>query len=145
MFSLTQSAIEIEQCRQDLQHSSCGGYVSFEGWVRQYNAGLMVSHLYYEAHHELALKEGQHIILEAKERFAIQEAFCIHRLGDLAIGESAVWIGVCAPHRDAAFNACQYIIDHVKQRAPIWKKEYYEDHSDLWVNCQRCGNHDSKS
>lgn len=140
MFSLTQSAIEINQCRQYLQHSHCGGYVSFEGWVRQYNAGLKVSHLYYEAHHTLAIKEGQRIITDAKEKFAIQEAFCIHRLGDLIIGDIAVWIGVSAPHRDAAFKACQYIIDHIKHSVPIWKKEYYEDKSDTWVNCENCKN-----
>ena len=134
MFSLTHSTIE----KQPLQNPLCGGYVSFEGWVREYNAGLKVVRLYYEAHETLAIKEGHCIISEAKERFAIQEACCIHRLGELSIGEVAVWVGVCAPHRDAAFKACQYIIDHLKQRVPIWKKEYYADDSDQWVNCAHC-------
>ena len=140
MFSLTHSAIEVDKFRQYLQHPLSGGYASFEGWVRQYNAGLEVSHLYYEAYPALAIKEGQCIYVEAKEKYAIQEAFCIHRLGSLSIGEIAVWIGVCAPHRDAAFKACQYIIDQIKQRVPIWKKEYYADKSDHWVNCRHTKN-----
>src|SRR3990167_1106333 len=141
MFSLTRSAISVDQCRQSLQNSRCGGYVSFEGWGRQYNAGQEVDHLYYEAHDVLAIKEGQLICFEAKEKFAIENIFSIHRLGKLNIGEIAVWIGVCAVHRVAAFQACQYIIDQIKQRVPIWKKEYYTDNSHLWVNCQHCQNH----
>jgi len=63
---------------------------------------------------------------------------CLHRVGELAVGELAVWVGVSAPHRHEAFLACRYVIDEVKQRVPIWKKEHYESGDSGWVNCERC-------
>lgn len=142
MFSLTDSPIALDRCKCALIHSQCGAYVSFEGWVRDHNAGLMVSHLVYEAYHALALKEGNSILSEAKKKFEIESASCIHRLGDLKVGEIAVWVGVSAPHREAAFKACQYIIDRVKLSVPIWKKEYYVDNSHQWINCEHCKHHE---
>ena len=68
----------------------------------------------------------------------MRHAACEHRLGDLAVGEVAVWVGVSAPHRDEAFRAARYIIDEVKHRLPIWKKEHYVNGDSGWVNCQRC-------
>jgi len=68
----------------------------------------------------------------------VARACCAHRVGTLAIGELAVWVGVSAPHRGEAFDACRYIIDEVKHRVPIWKKEYYQDGDSGWVNCERC-------
>jgi molybdopterin synthase catalytic subunit len=65
-------------------------------------------------------------------------AACVHRVGDLRVGELAVWVGVSAPHRDEAFRACRYIIDEVKHRVPIWKKEHYVNGDSGWVNCERC-------
>ena len=65
-------------------------------------------------------------------------ALCVHRLGDLGFKEVAVWVGVAAPHRDEAFRACRYIIDEVKHRVPIWKKEHYASGDSGWVNCERC-------
>ena len=65
-------------------------------------------------------------------------ARCVHRTGMLDIGDCAVWVGVSSPHRDEAFRACRYIIDQIKVRLPIWKKEYYEDGHSGWVNCERC-------
>jgi molybdopterin synthase catalytic subunit len=62
----------------------------------------------------------------------------VHRLGDLGIGDVAVWVGVSAAHRDEAFRACRYIIDEVKHRVPIWKKEHYVNGDSGWVNCERC-------
>src|SRR6185312_217779 len=86
----------------------------------------------------LAVKEGERIISAAVERFGITHAACVHRIGDLTIGEMAVWVGVSARHRDEAFRACRYIIDEVKHRVPIWKKEHYENGDSGWVNCERC-------
>ena len=65
-------------------------------------------------------------------------AACEHRLGDLLIGEVAVWVGASAPHRNEAFLAARYIIDEVKHRLPIWKKEHYLSGDSGWVNCERC-------
>ena len=71
-------------------------------------------------------------------RFGVTRAACVHRVGSLAIGDVAVWVGVSAAHRDEAFRACRFIIDEVKHRVPIWKKEHYVNGDSGWVNCERC-------
>ncbi len=121
-----------------LRDQACGGYVSFEGWVRNHNDGRDVQQLEYEAYESLGVKEGQRIIGEAMERFQIEHALCVHALGSLELGHMAVWVGVSSHHRDAAFAACRYIIDEVKHRVPIWKKEHYTDGDSGWVNCEAC-------
>ena len=137
-FRFSRTPIEVETLRAELADPACGGYTSFEGLVRNHNEGMSVRHLEYEAFEPLAVKEGERIIAEAIERFGIEHAACIHRIGDLAIGEMAVWVGAAARHRDEAFRACRYIIDEVKHRVPIWKKEHYENGDSGWVNCERC-------
>jgi molybdopterin synthase catalytic subunit len=69
------------------------------------------------------------------------KAACVHRTGSLAIGDLAVWVGVSSQHRAEAFAACRYIIDEVKHRVPIWKKEHYVNGDSGWVNCERCAEH----
>jgi len=137
-FSFTRERINEGDLRKQLQDPAAGGYASFEGWVRNHNEGLPVRHLEYEAFEPLAIKEGERIVAEAIKRFGIEHAACVHRIGDLAIGEMAVWVGVSARHRAEAFQACRYIIDEVKHRVPIWKKEHYENGDSGWVNCERC-------
>jgi sulfur-carrier protein adenylyltransferase/sulfurtransferase len=121
-----------------LRDPACGGYASFEGWVRNHNEGLAVNRLEYEAFEPLAMKEAERIMAEAVQRFGIEHAACVHRIGDLAIGDLAVWVGASARHRHEAFLACRYIIDEVKHRVPIWKKEHYQNGDSGWVNCERC-------
>jgi len=137
-FSFTRQRIDASGLRQQLSDPAAGGYASFEGWVRNHNEGLAVRHLEYEAFEPLAIKEGERIVAEAITRFGIEHAACVHRIGDLGIGEMAVWVGVSARHRAEAFQACRYIIDEVKHRVPIWKKEHYENGDSGWVNCERC-------
>ena len=127
--------------RDELIDSSAGAYVGFEGWVRNYNEGQAVCLLEYEVYELLAVKEGEKVISEAKERHPILQADCVHRSGLLEIGECAVWVGVTSAHRDEAFAACRYIIDEIKFRLPIWKKEYYTNGDSGWVNCERCSIH----
>lgn len=115
-----------------------GGIVTFEGRVRNNNHGKKVIELEYEAFPEMADLEGNKIINEAKEKFAIEDAFCLHRTGTLKIRDLAVWIVVYARHREAAYRANEYIIDQVKTRVPIWKKEFYEDGETDWVKCLAC-------
>ncbi len=124
--------------RDTLTNPESGGYTSFEGWVRNHNEGHQVNRLEYEAFEALAVKEGERIVAEAIERFGIERAACVHRVGSLEIGDMAVWVGASARHRDEAFRACRYIIDEVKHRVPIWKKEHYENGDSGWVNCERC-------
>jgi len=140
-FYLLDSPIEPQRLRLALQHGAFGGYVSFEGWVRDFNEGRAVQRLEYEAFAALAQREGERIIDEAGVRFALGRALCAHRVGALAIGELAVWVGVSSAHRDEAFQACRFIIDEIKHRLPIWKKEYYADGDSGWVNCEACAAH----
>ena len=137
-FSFSTAALEPDRYRAALGDSAAGGYASFEGWVRNHNEGRRVHRLEYEAFEALAISEGERIVAAAVERFGVLKAACVHRIGDLGIGELAVWVGVSAAHRDEAFAACRYIIDEVKHRVPIWKKEHYEDGDSGWVNCERC-------
>ncbi len=131
-FSLTGEPLEPERYRESLADAAAGGYASFEGRVRDRSDGKRVRHLEYEAFESLAIKEGARIVREAIERFGVSRAACVHRVGDLAIGDVTVWVGVSSAHRDEAFAACRYIIDEVKRRVPIWKKEHYADGS-AWL------------
>ena len=109
--------------------------MSFEGWVRNHSEGREVYRLDYEAYEQLGSKEGARIVDEALARFPIVRACCVHRLGTLAIGDMAVGREPARAPGDA-FAACRYIIDEVKRRVPIWKKEYYAGGDSGWVNCE---------
>ena len=141
MFRFSSAPLDESALRAELSDPTCGGYAAFEGWVRNHNEGVRVRRLEYEAFEPLAIKEGERIIAEAIARFGVEHAACVHRIGALEIGEQAVWVGVAAHHRDEAFRACRYIIDEVKHRVPIWKKEHYENGDSGWVNCERCAEH----
>lgn len=138
MFEVTYNIIDHASIREQVLDSAAGGFCSFEGWVRNHHQGRAVLKLEYEAYQELAEKEGTRILNEAKERFEILHAACVHRVGKLEIGEMAVCVCVSSPHRDAAFEACHWIIDEVKSRVPIWKKEFFADGEDGWVRCDHC-------
>jgi len=133
-FELADQPIVIAPLRTALAHPMAGAFASFEGWVRDNNDGRTVDGLRYEAYAELARKEGERVLREAIEKFAIVDARCAHRIGELAVGELAVWVGVSAAHRGAAFDACRYIIDEVKSRVPIWKHERYREGDAGWLH-----------
>ena len=137
-FRFTESAIDAAAARRELLDRGAGGYVSFEGWVRDFNEGQEVTRLEYEAFQALAVKEGDRILNEAVQRFPIKRAACIHRVGSLDLTDMAVWVGVSSAHRGEAFDACRFIIDEVKHRVPICKKEHYRSGDSGWVNCERC-------
>ena len=133
-FALADAPIDTGLLRAALRAPDAGGFASFEGWVRDHNEGRAVRGLRYQAHQRLALSEGERILDEALARFDIVDARCTHRTGDLAIGDLAVWVGVAAAHRDAAFAACRWIIDEVKARVPIWKHERYAEGGAGWLH-----------
>jgi molybdopterin synthase catalytic subunit len=137
-FRFTESAIDTAEARGELLDLAAGAYASFEGWVRNHNEGQVVTRLEYEAFQELAVKEGERIIADALRRFPVKHALCIHRVGTLDLRDMAVWVGVSSAHRREAFDACRFIIDEVKHRVPIWKKEHYQSGDSGWVNCERC-------
>lgn len=134
MFSISTTPIDIARQQSELEASGVGAVVCFEGRVRDHNDGRAVGGLSYQAYVDLAEAEGQRILDEARDKFAIEQAVCVHRIGDLALGETAVWVGVSADHRAAAFDACRYVIDQVKARVPIWKREHYAEGASEWLH-----------
>lgn len=141
MMKMVVTPIEPDRLRRELFDSAAGAYAGFEGWIRNENEGQRVLRLEYEAYEPLALKEGEKVIAEAMDNYPLLHASCVHRSGLLEIGDCAVWVGVSSAHRDEAFLACRYIIDQVKVRLPIWKKEHYVGGDSGWVNCERCAAH----
>lgn len=133
-FDLADAPFDIAPLRARLLRAEAGAYASFEGWVRNHNEGRAALGLRYEAYAALARAEGEAVLAEALSRFGIADAACVHRTGDLAVGDLAVWVGVSAAHRDAAFGACRWIIDEVKTRVPIWKHERYADGDAAWLH-----------
>jgi molybdopterin synthase catalytic subunit len=133
-FRLSETPFDVAALRAELLDARVGAYASFEGWVRDHNDGRAVTGLRYEAYAAMADAEGERILAEACARFDILDVRCVHRTGDLAIGELAVWVGVSAAHRDAAFAACRFVIDEVKSRVPIWKHERYAEGDAGWLH-----------
>ena len=129
---LTTEPIDIAGVARRVVPPECGATVTLDGYVRKFTKGRETLHLFYEAYEAMALKEIEKLISEAKETYEIANVGIVHRLGKLEIGETSVVISVAAPHRKAAFAACEWIIRELKQRVPIWKKEVYAD-GEMWV------------
>lgn len=114
---------------------ACGGFVCFEGRVRDHDAGRAVTGLDYEAYEEMAREEGRRILAEAAALFTTARVGAAHRHGSLGVGEAAVLVVAAAPHREEAFAACRWVIDRIKDRLPVWKREHYADGTSAWVAC----------
>jgi len=136
LFNISETTIDPQSLINYLKCEQAGALVTFEGWVRDHNQGKSVTSLEYQVYQELAQKEGLKIIQEATEKFDLHKAIAVHRSGHLVIGETAVWVGTTASHRHTAFKATQYIIDQIKIRLPIWKKEHYVNEPAEWVYCK---------
>lgn len=134
-FSLSAEPLDPEALKRALLGSHAGALATFEGWVRDHNEGQPVERLEYSSYAALAEKEGARILREALARFAVDGALARHRVGLLEIGDVAVWVGVSSAHRAAAFDACRFIIEEIKGRVPIWKREHYSSGAAGWVNC----------
>lgn len=133
-FALATEPIDAAALRAALAGDRAGAVVCFEGVVRDHNEGRAVRRLAYQAYAPLAEAEGGRIVAQARARFAIERIVCVHRVGELAIGDIAVFVGASAAHRDAAFAACRHVIDEVKRHVPIWKKEHYADGESAWLH-----------
>lgn len=134
MYEITSQAIDVAALERRVRTDARGGIVTFSGVVRERSDdGRPVTGLSYEAHEDMARAEFARIADEARERFGPCEIAVAHRIGDLRIGEVAVAVVVASVHRGAAFRACEYVIDELKRRAAIWKKEHYVDGGDsIW-------------
>ncbi|MBC8032264.1 MAG: molybdenum cofactor biosynthesis protein MoaE [Pyrinomonadaceae bacterium] len=131
-FELTSEPIDVGAVARRVVLPECGATVTLDGYAREWTRGRRTLHLVYEAYQPMALCELQRLGREAHEQFEIAHIGVVHRTGRLEIGETSVVIAVSAPHRRAAFEACEWAIRELKRTVPIWKKEVFED-GELWV------------
>jgi len=129
---LSAETLNIQSCIDWIMSPESGGIDVFIGTVRNATKGKPVLKLDFEAYEPMAISEMEKIAQEAFEKWPVQKVLIHHRTGTLQVGEVPVIIAVAAAHRDAAFEACRYIIDTLKQTVPIWKKEAFED-GEVWV------------
>jgi len=133
---LTRDPIPTAQLAEDLKAREDGAVVVFEGIVRNHLGGRRTLYLEYEAYESMAIRKMTEICDEARAKFRVDRIGVIHRLGRIEIGETSVAIIVTAEHRGAAFDACRYLIDRLKQVVPVWKKEFFED-GFIWAEGER--------
>jgi len=129
---LTTEPLSIEPVARRVVPPECGATVTLDGYVRRFTKGRETLHLVYEAYEPMALKEMDKLVRSAHEKFEIAAVGIVHRLGKLEIGETSIVISVAAPHRRAAFEACEWLIRELKRTVPIWKKEVYAD-GEVWI------------
>jgi molybdopterin synthase catalytic subunit len=141
MFKIVSDAINFNETRKELSNPRAGALVVFEGWVRNHHEGKDVLKLEYDAYENLCVKEADKIEKECFDKFDILQLNCVHRTGVCEIKDMAVWVGATAEHRGEAFRACEYYIDNLKVRLPIWKKEYFTEGEPIWVRCEECLKH----
>lgn len=132
-FSLSSQPIDIPSLASLLDDPAAGAVVTFDGRVRNHNAGQAVSQLEYQAYPALAVATGKRILEEEAARHGLLAAHAVHRTGPLAIGEAAVWVGVASAHRGPAFDGARAIMERLKYELPVWKKETYADGRSEWV------------
>jgi len=130
---ITSDKLNLQTCNDFVHDDACGGIALFVGTVRNSTKNKAVKRLGFSAYEPMAIKEMYKIAEQALEKFAIHKIAIHHAVGNLKIGEIPVIITTSSPHRGAAFDACQYAIDTLKETVPIWKKEYFED-GEVWVN-----------
>ncbi len=139
MFTVAAQPIDTDALIRLVRTDACGAVVSFAGVVRmRSDDDRPVDGLSYEAHETLAEHEFERIANEARDRFGACEIAIAHRTGSLRVGEVAVAVAVACAHRARAFDVCEYVIDELKARAPIWKKEHYVDGTSEWIANSDC-------
>ncbi|WP_026463170.1 molybdenum cofactor biosynthesis protein MoaE [Adhaeribacter aquaticus] len=132
MVTITEAPINTQEVIAAVQADGAGAINVFIGTVRNQTQAKPVVQLDFEAYDSMAVKKMQEIADQAKAKWPIQKVAVVHRKGPLQIGDAAVVIAVSTPHRKASFEACEFIIDTLKQVVPIWKKEIFEDGA-VWV------------
>ena len=135
MYQIVSGPIDVAAVTAAVARPSAGATVTFVGTTRDHNDGRRVSRLEYEAYPEMALAEMRRIGETAQQRWPIEKVAIVHRIGIVPLGEASVVIAVSAGHRRAAFEACHFAIDRLKEVVPIWKKEYFEG-GEIWVGSQ---------
>jgi molybdopterin converting factor subunit 1 len=131
-FEISTSLLDVGKIARQVVLPECGATVTLDGYAREWTRGRRTRYLVYEAYEPMALSEMKRLADEAHRRFQIAHIGIVHRTGRLEIGETSVVIAVSAPHRKAAFEACEWLIRELKRTVPIWKKEVFED-GEEWV------------
>jgi molybdopterin synthase catalytic subunit len=131
-FELTTEAIDVGEVARRVVLPECGATVTLDGYAREWTKGKHTLYLVYEAYDGMALTEMQRLGAEAHKQFEIAHIGIVHRTGRIEIGETSVVIAASAPHRRAAFQACEWAIKELKRTVPIWKKEVF-DNGEQWV------------
>lgn len=131
-FELTTNPIDVGAVARRVVLPECGATVTLDGYAREWTRGRRTLYLIYEAYPPMAINELERLGQKAHQRFEIAHIGIVHRTGRLEIGETSVVIAVSAPHRRAAFEACEWAIRELKRTVPIWKKEVFED-GEVWV------------
>ncbi len=129
---LTTALIDVGKVARRVVLPECGATVTLDGYAREWTHGRRTLYLIYEAYKPMALRELQRLCTQVHEKFDLAHIGIVHRTGRLEIGETSVVIAVSAPHRKAAFEACEWAIRELKRTVPIWKKEVFED-GEVWV------------
>ncbi|MDX1961316.1 MAG: molybdenum cofactor biosynthesis protein MoaE [Leptospiraceae bacterium] len=136
---LTLEPIQVDLLLSSMKSIEAGGIVLFSGNTRNSNQGRSVLYLEFESYEPMAERMIAEIVLEAKKKWNLIDAICVHRLGRVDLGEPAVCIVTSSAHRDEAYKANQEIINRVKHEVPIWKREFFEDGTIEWgVQCPGC-------
>ena len=130
---ITSEKLDLQECYRLVEDDSCGGISAFVGTVRNDTQGKKVTQLDFSTYKPMAIKEMQKIADLILEKFDVKKIAIHHAEGVLRIREIPVIIAVSSKHRKAAFEACEFAIDTLKERVPIWKKEYFSD-GEVWVN-----------
>ena len=134
-FEMTTEPIDVGMVARRVVLPECGATVTLDGYAREWTKGKRTLYLVYEAYNAMALTEMQRLGVEAHQKFDISHLGIVHRTGRLEIGETSVVIAASAPHRQAAFQACEWAIKELKRTVPIWKKEVFES-GEAWVTPQ---------
>jgi len=132
MIELTEQPIEVHSVLESVRSPAAGAVVLFLGTVREFTGAAQTQYLEYTAFADMAMAQLQQLEQEARALFPLVETCLVHRTGRLDLGEVSVAVGVSSAHRAAAFAAGQWIMDQLKQRVPIWKKEHYADGREEW-------------
>ncbi len=130
---ITSETLNLQDCYNFVEDDSCGGIAVFVGTVRNSTQNKNVTLLDFSGYEPMAVKEMQKIADLALEKFPIHKIAIHHAVGPLKIGDVPVIIAVSSAHRKAAFEACEFAIDTLKETVPIWKKEHFDD-GEVWVN-----------
>jgi molybdopterin synthase catalytic subunit len=133
VYSITEKPIDLSAWQGDGQDPSCGANVIFVGTVRNPNGGKAIIRLEYESYGPMAEKVFAEIGAEVEKKPGIKSCSIVHRIGKLKPGEISVVVVVTAEHRTEAFAACENVVTELKKRAPIWKKEIYQDGTSEWL------------